>query len=253
MLHLLIWIFRRYNALKSAYAKVVVPFMYFIIIIKRKKKNDSQSVNPLTTMDTIHKSYLALGDSYTIGEYVAPMEKFPAQIAAILREGGIALNAPDVIAVTGWTTTDLLQALAKNPPGKNYSVVSLLIGVNNQYQGKSAGDYKNEFTRLLSLAVSYAGNIKSHVFVLSIPDYGVTPFARHMNAAAIGRELDSFNLINKTIADGAGVHYLDITAISREAENDPGLIAGDGLHPSALQYKKWSELLAPLMLKELNR
>ena len=129
-------------------------------------------------MDTIHKSYLALGDSYTIGESVADTERFPVQTVKLLREHNIDISNPDIIAITGWTTTNLLNALNNNPPKKTYSVVTLLIGVNNQYQGKSLDEYKIEFTKLMNMAVSYAGNIKSHVFVLSIPDYSVTPFAK---------------------------------------------------------------------------
>jgi lysophospholipase L1-like esterase len=224
----------------------------YLLLISWTKKNDGTFINPVTIVDTIHKTYLALGDSYTIGESVDDTERFPLQTVTFLREHKIHISNPDIIAATGWTTTDLLNALNNNPPKRTYSVVSLLIGVNNQYQGKTLDEYKIEFTKLMNMAVSYAGNIKSHVFILSIPDYSVTPFAQGSDAATIARDIDAFNAANKTISLNAGVHYLDIASVSRDAKNDPALIADDGLHPSAVQYKKWSELLAPIMLKEFD-
>lgn len=232
--------------------KVFFFSIIYLLLLSCTKKNDGTFVNPVTIVDTIHKSYLALGDSYTIGESVADTERFPVQTVKLLREDSIDINNPDIIATTGWTTTDLLTALNNNLPKKTYSVVTLLIGVNNQYQGKSLDEYKTGFAELLNRSISYAGNNKNHVFVISIPDYSVTPFANGSDTARIAREIDAFNAANKSISLNAGVHYLDITPISREAKNDPTLIAGDGLHPSAIQYKKWSELLAALMLKELQ-
>ncbi len=215
-----------------------------------EKNNDSKSVNRVTVVDTNHGSYLALGDSYTIGASVADTERFPVQTIKLIRQHNVDIDSPDIIATSGWTTTDLLSALNTNPPKKNYSIVTLLIGVNNQYQGKSLDEYKTAFTELLERSISYAGNNKDHVFVISIPDYSVTPFASALDTARIAREIDAFNAVNKSISLNGGVHYLDITPISRDAKSDPALIAGDGLHPSAMQYKKWSELLAPMMLKQ---
>jgi lysophospholipase L1-like esterase len=229
-----------------------LSFIY-LLLLSCAKKNDSPFVNPVIIVDTSHKSYLALGDSYTIGESVADTERFPVQTVKLLRNHNIDIANPDIIATTGWTTTNLLNALNNNPPPKKtYSVVTLLMGVNNQYQGKSLDDYNTEFTELLNRSISYAGNNKNHVFVISIPDYSVTPFASGSDTARISKEIDDFNAVNKSISLRAGVHYLDITPISRDAKNDPALIAGDGLHPSAIQYKKWSELLAPIMLKEVQ-
>jgi lysophospholipase L1-like esterase len=209
------------------------------------------SVIPSAVSDTSIKSYLALGDSYTIGASVSEAERFPDQIVQLLKDEGIKIDDLKIIATTGWTTGNLISALNLNPPHKNYSVVSLLIGVNNQYRGQSAEEYKTEFTVLLNLSLQYAGNNKDNVFVLSIPDYSVTPFGSHLDKEKIASDIDSFNLINKTISDRFGVHYVDITEISRKAENDPSLIAGDGLHPSGEQYKRWAELLAPLMKRSL--
>jgi lysophospholipase L1-like esterase len=197
------------------------------------------------------KIYLALGDSYTIGESVSEQERFSFQAVQLLKDKNIDINVPDIVAKTGWTTADLLDALNSDPPQKTYSFVTLLIGVNNQYQGRFLEEYKIQFTELLDKAVSYAGNNKDHVYVLSIPDYSVTPFANGYDTSAIANEIDAFNAANKSISVNAGVHYVDITPISRHAKNDLSLIARDGLHPSGLQYKKWSELLAEMMLQEI--
>lgn len=204
-------------------------------------------------MDTIHVTYLALGDSYTNGQSVPGTECFPVQTIKLLRQQNIDVTNPDIIAETGWTTANLLVSLNNNPPPKKtYSFVSLLIGVNNQYQGKSLDEYKAQFDELLARAVSYAGNNKNHVFVISIPDYSFTPFARDLDTAKIAEEIDAFNAANKNISLNFGVHYIDITSISREVKNNPDLIAGDGLHPSGNQYKKWSRLLAAMILKEIH-
>ncbi|MEP7229741.1 MAG: SGNH/GDSL hydrolase family protein [Ginsengibacter sp.] len=202
--------------------------------------------------DTTRKAYLALGDSYTVGSAVSATESFPLQTTQLLKQQSINIGTPEIFAVNGWTTLDLLNALNLNPPQNNYSIVTLLIGVNNQYQGRSLDEYKTEFTDLLNRSILYAGNNKEHVIVLSIPDYSVTPFANGRDTDEIVKEIDDFNAANKTIALNAGIHYLDITSISREAKNDPSLIAIDGLHPSGSQYKKWSELLAPVILQAIK-
>jgi Lysophospholipase L1 and related esterases len=193
-------------------------------------------------------SFLALGDSYTIGQSVASSENFPNQTVNILRVHHLTVSDPDIIATTGWTTSDLLSAISA-APHRTYSYVTLLIGVNNQYQGRSIEEYKNEFMSLLESAISYAGNTKKHVYVLSIPDYSVTPFARKLDTSKIANEIDLYNAINKKIALQLGVNYLDITPISRESENDPLLMAADGLHPSGIQYKKWAFRLAQMIMK----
>jgi lysophospholipase L1-like esterase len=205
-----------------------------------------------SSTDTAVNTYLALGDSYTIGQSVSDVERFPNQAVEILRAQNFKITEPKIIAVTGWTTSDLLNALDAYPPQNNYSLVSLLIGVNNQYQNRNIDEYKKEFASLVNRAISYAGNNKTRVFVLSIPDYSVTPFAQNSDTQKIAIEIDSFNLANKIIATQLGVNYLDITPVSREAKNDPSLIANDGLHPSGLQYKRWADLLAPMMKKVLQ-
>ena len=209
------------------------------------------SVIPPSSTDTFIKTYLALGDSYTIGESVPVADRYPNQTVELLKSENIKISDPEFIATTGWTTGNLINALNLKSPRNNYSLVSLLIGVNNQYRGQSIEEYKTEFTLLVNRSIKYAGNNKSKVFVLSIPDYSVTPFANHLDKIKIANEIDSFNAANKAISDDLGVNYIDITSISKEALDDPGLIANDRLHPSGEQYKRWAELLAPMMKKSL--
>jgi lysophospholipase L1-like esterase len=201
---------------------------------------------------TLRRSYLALGDSYTIGEAVPEAGRFPVQTSLKLAAMGLVFDPPKIIAVTGWTTGNLLSALSQTPPSNTYDIVTLLIGVNNQYQGRSEQEYRTEFTALLNKSINYAGGRKNRVFVLSIPDYSVTPFAKNSDTVRIAKEIDEFNAINKQITQEAGVAYLDITPISREGKSNPGLIAQDGLHPSAQQYERWSSLLAPLIKSSLQ-
>lgn len=201
-----------------------------------------------TTKSSAHDSltYLALGDSYTIGEAVPHNESFPYQLAAGLKDDAVE-GTPTIIATTGWTTDNLITAIANsNITGKKFNIVTLLIGVNDQYQNLSQDNYKIKFKQVLNTAIDFAGGDKSHVFVLSIPDYGVTPFGQG-NAASIGKFVDQFNAINRSISTDAGVNYLDITGISRQAANDPELIAHDGLHPSGKMYAMWVQQLLSLV------
>ncbi len=198
-------------------------------------------------------SYLALGDSYTIGESVLPEDRYPAQVMrALCAQGYSCGEQPDIIATTGWTTGDLLRAMASRKPAAGYQAVSLLIGVNNQYQGRSQAEYRTEFTALLKEAIGLAGNKPSHVLVLSVPDYSVTPFAQYQDTAFIARQIDSFNLINARLSTAYRVNYLDVTAESRKAAADRSLIAGDGLHFSGKEYGIWAHLMLPA-LKEMMK
>lgn len=203
-------------------------------------------------IDSGKKTYLALGDSYTVGASVAEWQSFPEQLTTLLKNGHIDIASPDMVAVSGWTTADLLNSLQTNPPPKTYSFVTLLIGVNNQYQGRQIDEYKVQFSELLHLAISYAGDKPGHVFVLSIPDYGVTPFGSQFDKDEVAGQIDLFNAANKAIAEKEGTAYVDITAISRNAQYDPSLTARDGLHPSPEQYYKWVQKLYPLVLEILN-
>ncbi|HEY4197948.1 MAG TPA: SGNH/GDSL hydrolase family protein [Mucilaginibacter sp.] len=196
-------------------------------------------------------NYLALGDSYTIGESVPAGQSFPYQLVNELSKQKYPVNAPSIIATTGWTTDELIDAILKSDiKNKKYDFVTLLVGVNDQYRELNQDDYKIKFQQVLNTAINFAGGKKDHVFVLSIPDYGVTPFGKG-NESTIGPQIDQFNAINKQISVNAGINYLDITAISRLAKNDPDMIAVDGLHPSAKMYLEWVELLAPMVTAKL--
>jgi lysophospholipase L1-like esterase len=191
--------------------------------------------------------YLALGDSYTIGESVAVGDRWPVQLVARLRADGLSLAAPQIVAQTGWTTDELgagIETADLTPP---YDLVSLLIGVNNQYRGRSTEEYRQQFNTLLQQALRFAGDDPHKVIVLSIPDWGVTPFAADRSGRQIAAEIDAFNAINRTETQRLGAHYMDITPISRQAQTDPHLTAGDGLHPSGQMYTAWVELVLPVV------
>ena len=197
--------------------------------------------------DTIY-SYLALGDSYTIGQSVSVIERYPVQATELLSYDSIKFYLPEIIAQTGWTTANLLNRINSTPPLKTtYDIVTLLIGVNNQYQGKTQEQYRTEFRMLLNKSIQFANNKINRVIVVSIPDYSVTPFANGYDKAKIAAQIDSFNLINKEISQAAGVGYLDITPSTRMAATDTELVAYDGLHPSGKEYAKWAGRLAPMI------
>ena len=183
---------------------------------------------------------LALGDSYTIGESVAEDQRWPVQFAGALRERGYTCHDPDIIAATGWRTDDLRKAIDAAGLTKSYDLVALLIGVNNQYQGKSLDEYAIQFEDLVKTAIGYAGGDVSKVFILSIPDYGFTPFGEPKQRE-ISAQINAFNRANHAIAKTLGVHYADITDISRRGPEDPALVAEDGLHPSGRMYALWVE------------
>lgn len=187
--------------------------------------------------------FLALGDSYTIGESVAAADRWPNQLALHLREGGIDIAYPEIIAKTGWTTDELSSAIDAAKPHGPYALVTLLIGVNNQYRGRDAEQYRREFGALLQRAIAFAGNDPKRVLVVSIPDWGVTPFAASRDRAKIGAEIDHFNAINAEETKRAGARYADITPVSRHAATDPTLVAPDGLHPSAKMYTEWVSVI----------
>jgi len=185
-----------------------------------------------------HKyTYLALGDSYTIGEMVGDTERFPVQLTTRLNSDSIDIAEPLIIAKTGWTTDELLAAIKEKNVKDTFSIVTLLIGVNNQYRGRDSENYRTELKQLLDIAVKYAGGKRENVFVLSIPDWGVTPFAEGKDRGKIAAEIDEYNRVKKEECEKLGVKYYDITGISRT--NEPELIASDGLHPSGKMYKMW--------------
>ncbi|GAA0887632.1 SGNH/GDSL hydrolase family protein [Rhodanobacter soli] len=187
---------------------------------------------------------LALGDSYTIGEAVTTHERWPAVLVQRLRRSGTPIDEPQIVAATGWTTDELAQgmdAAALLPP---YDLVTLQIGVNNQYRGRPADDYRAQFAGLLDRAIALAGDRAARVVVASIPDWGVTRFAREQgrDRARIAAELDAYNALARAESERAGARFVDITGISRRY---PDLLADDGLHPSAAQYALWLEAIEP--------
>jgi lysophospholipase L1-like esterase len=182
--------------------------------------------------------FLALGDSYTIGEAVAEEDRWPSQLAKELTRRGLPVAKPEIIATTGWRTDELLKAIDSASLQPVYDFVSLLIGVNNQYQGKPANEYATEFEVLLNKAIHFAKGDNKSVLVVSIPDYGYTPFGSEKQAE-ISKQIDEFNKINKGIADAYKVDYINITDISRKGLEDPSLVASDGLHPSGKMYSLW--------------
>jgi lysophospholipase L1-like esterase len=194
-------------------------------------------------------SYLALGDSYTIGESVALEKNFPHQVVSLLRKSAISIEAPAIIAKTGWTTDELQEQISRTRLAVPFDFVTLLIGVNNQYRGRSEKEYSQQFEELLQQAIGFSGDKPTHVIVLSIPDWGVTPFAKDRDRNKIAKEIDQFNAINEKISKQYNVHYINITPFTREAANDQSLVAEDGLHPSAKDYARWAKLVAEKMLK----
>ena len=199
--------------------------------------------------------YLALGDSYTIGEMVAPPDNFPGQVYSLMKSDTVNFQPARIIAKTGWTTdeleTGILAASTADPLRPSYDFVSLLIGVNNQYRGRSVDSYKPAFEELLKKAIRFAGDRADKVVVLSIPDWGVTPFANGRDRAQIASEIDAYNAANKEITLRYNVHYIDITAWTREAATDLTLLAGDGLHPSGKEYKRWAEKISTFFKSKL--
>jgi lysophospholipase L1-like esterase len=188
---------------------------------------------------------LALGDSYTIGQAVAEDARWPMQLVARLREQGITITDPEIIAKTGWTTDDLARAIDQRQPHGPYDLVTLLIGVNDQYGGRAAEDYRPRFRALLQQAIALAGGRAAHVIVISIPDWSVTPFAARFDPAEIATEITRYNAINREETLRQGVSYIDITSLSRAASTDTTQLADDGLHPSAKMYDMWLSLILP--------
>lgn len=198
------------------------------------------------------RTYLALGDSYTIGQSVAEDQRWPLQLADKLKEMDTAIDSVEIIARTGWTTAELQQGIAARGPEGPYDLVSLLIGVNNQYRGLPLETFRKEYRELLEQAIELAGDDTSRVFVLSIPDWGVTPFAAGRDREKIASEIDTYNSEKEEITQEMGVRFFNITDISRLAANDESLVADDGLHPSGRMYRLWVNRIAPAVAEMLE-
>lgn len=195
------------------------------------------------------KRFLSLGDSYTIGEAVSESERFPYLIFSRLLADGFNVKEPVIIAKTGWTTDELEEAINKADLKEKFDMVTLLIGVNNQYRGRSSENYREEFRKLLVKAMEFTGGKPERVLVISIPDWGVTPFAEGKDRDKISQEIDLLNSINQEETEKVGALYAYITDLSRLASEDTGLIASDGLHPSGKMYLKWVDSFYPLIKK----
>ncbi len=198
-------------------------------------------------------TYLALGDSYTIGELVPARDNFPHQAVRLLKEHNIDVADPVIIATTGWTTDELAASIREHNIQDKFAFVTLLIGVNNQYRGRSIENYRAEFLQLLNQAIGYANGRPDKVFVLSIPDWGATPFAEGRDKPKVAREIDEYNAACKEIATAHKCHYIEITASTREHGRDKEYLAEDGLHPSGKEYAIWAEKLAADVAKELKK
>jgi lysophospholipase L1-like esterase len=196
-------------------------------------------------------AFLALGDSYTIGEGVEPSGRWPVQLAAALRGEGLPVGEPRIIATTGWTTDELDAGIdaaqAQAPIGNSHALVSLLVGVNNQYRGRPLDEFRAQFSALLQRAIAFAGGEPRRVLVLAIPDWGVTPFAfaQGRDAALVATQIDAFSAVCREEAERAGSHWIDIGPVSRERGGEAAMLVDDGLHPSAAMYALWSSLALP--------
>jgi lysophospholipase L1-like esterase len=197
---------------------------------------------------------LALGDSYTIGESVDEVERWPVQLTEMLKAHGIRLAPPHIIARTGWTTDELQAAITAAAPRGPYPLVTLLIGVNNQYRGRALEEYREQFAELLDVAIGLAGQQATHVLVLSIPDWGITPFAAAdgRDLGTISTQIDNFNAAAQLLTQARGAHWIDITPLTREAAQRPELLATDGLHPSAVDYQRWAQAALPVAQEVLQ-
>ncbi|MGB0932063.1 MAG: SGNH/GDSL hydrolase family protein [Chitinophagales bacterium] len=235
--------------MRQSYIFILLLSLLFLQATCDKENTTNMTPNPPEIEDS-PVYYLALGDSYTIGESVEVEERWPVQLVQALREADIEVEAPRLIAQTGWTTSNLKDAIAEADLANEFALVSLLIGVNNQYQGKNIEQYTVEFEQLLLRAIKLAGDDKDKVLVVSIPDYGATPFGAS-NAEYIGTQIDAFNAVNKEITEKHDVRYFDITPISRQAKENSELTANDGLHPSGEMYRLWVELMIEEGIKEM--
>ena len=229
----------------------IITFCSFpVILIFSCAKKESYPLQ-MTNQTNMAHSYLALGDSYTIGQSVMASENFPNQAVQLLNSLNYNFKSPEILAKTGWTTDELQNNINNYTFHSPCDLVTLLIGVNNQYRGRSVENYKPAFERLLKQAIQFAGGKADHVIVLSIPDWGVTPFAAGRDRDQIAKEIDEYNAANKTIAENYKVNYIDITPWTREATNDLSLVASDGLHPSAKEYARWAEKIPAIIKQQL--
>ncbi len=196
-------------------------------------------------------TYLALGDSYTIGEQVPFAQNFPNQTVQQLRKTGLQMHAPEIIAKTAWTTDELQKAIEETFVLNQYDFVSLLIGVNNQYRGRNLAEFEQQFNVLLKKAIELSGDRPNRVFILSIPDWGITPFAEGKDRDKIAEEIDRFNRVCETAALDAGCYFIDITKSQRSDGQNKEFLAPDLLHPTGKEYEKWATILSTAIIKSI--
>lgn len=231
--------------------RVAVAIIISSLACTLRISDSAMTVNP--NAEASAYSFLSLGDSYTIGERVSANYRWSVQLAEMLRKDGKDVGDPDIIARTGWTTAELQDAIKTSGNQKTYDLVSLLIGVNNQYRGQSQDQYRIELRELLQTATKFAGGKAAHVFVLSIPDWGGSPYAAGQDKTKIGREIDQFNAIAKDECQKAEITYVDITFLSRSAAGDDSQFASDGLHYSGKHMKQWAEKALPVVKQLLKK
>jgi lysophospholipase L1-like esterase len=200
-----------------------------------------------------HFSFLALGDSYTVGENIPVFESFPYQVVQLLRNKGLLFNAPEIAAKTGWATGELAEHILHTKLLEKYDFVSLLIGVNNQYRSLPIEEYAADFEYLLKKAIHLTDEQASHVIVLSIPDWSVTPHAEGSNITKVAAEIDAFNEVNARLAKQYGVHYIDVTTGIRQNWDDLSQVASDGLHLSGKVYARWAADIAEYIMQLTTR
>ena len=231
-------------SLSGCTKKGVIPDTNSILIVNKITQGSPKK----DASDTL--TFLALGDSYTIGEASA---SYPYQLTDSLNAHSFHVLFPTEIAQDGWTTDNLISAITTSGINNTkFDFVTLLIGVNDEAQGLSLSNYRVKFLQVLNMAINFANGDANRVFVLSVPDWGVTPYAKGQDAT-IGPQIDEFNAINQDESENAGANYLNITTISREAATDPSLISGDGLHPYAKMYTLWIQQLEPLIAAQLKK
>lgn len=223
---------------------LILVFLFLSNCNNEIKQSNSPVIEPV--------SYLALGDSYTIGTGIDEKKNWPNQLAEALLSKNLTVDTTQVIAVNGWTTTDLKNGITETSPDSSFDLVSLLIGVNNQYQGLDIELYRTEFRELIEQSIVFAKGDTSRVFVVSIPNYGVTPFGQYGDPEVIRKEIADYNDIAKTISTEYGIPFVNITPISEEAEDDDSLLASDQLHPSAKMYAMWVEKMMPTVTEILE-
>lgn len=224
--------------------RTLVLFIGFVMLSCQKPA----SLEILPTDDSTSISWLALGDSYTIGQGVNTKERFPAQTLDLLKLRSIKTAQLTYIATTGWTSAELDKSISQQNL-TNYDFVTVLIGVNDQFQGIDTSTYSKNFKSILNRAIQATRGESQHVLVLSIPDYSLTPEGKKLDTTKIKREIDLFNSLNKKVAKDFKCQYLDITVLGREAKSNPSWVAKDGLHPSAMAYKKWSEQINSFIIR----